>query len=76
MDWWHLSNQKEPSEAKIAWKGNNTLVERNNEGTEIQLFEVAWTNPHPERSIATIDVVSSVSGCDPYLVAVTVEREK
>ena len=42
----------------------------------IQLFAFTWTNPHPDREIATMEVVSSVSACDPYLVAVTVEREK
>ncbi len=42
----------------------------------VRLFAFTWTNPHPDREIATIDVVSSNSACDPYLIAVTLEREK
>ena len=52
------------------------MVEQKKEGAVIQSLALTWTNPHPDREIATIDVVSSVSACDPYLVAVTVEREK
>jgi hypothetical protein len=77
VDWWHFPTQKnDPSDAKIGWKGGNDLVDRNNEGAEIRLYAFTWTNPHSDREIATIDVVSSVSECDPYLIAVTVEREK
>ncbi len=77
VNWWHFPTQKnDPTEAKVGWKGSNDLVDRNNEGSEIRLYAVTWTNPHPDKEIATIDVVSSVSACDPYLIAVTVEREK
>ncbi len=51
------------------------MVEQKGRGRS-SLFAFTWTNPHPDKEIATIDVVSSVSACDPYLVAVTVEREK
>lgn len=38
----------------------------------IRLFDLAWTNPHPEKEIATLDMLSAGKDCDPFLVAVTV----
>jgi hypothetical protein len=70
VDWWHYPSQKnDPSAARVAWTGSN-------EKLEVRLFAFTWTNPHPDREIATIDVVSSRTICDPYLIAVTLEREK
>ena len=37
---------------------------------------MTWTNPHPEKEIATLDVLSAGKECDPFLVAVTVERDR
>ena len=78
VDWWHFPSQKnDPSDAQVAWTGGNEMVDgRKAEDLKIRLFAFAWTNPHPDREIATIDVVSSNSACDPYLIAVTLEREK
>ena len=78
VDWWHFPTQKNaPSEAKVGWKGGNEMLDgRKAEDLKIRLFAFTWTNPHPDKEITTIDVVSSVSACDPYLIAVTVEREK
>ncbi len=77
VDWWHFPTQKnDPTEARIAWKGGNDLVDRNNENCEIRLYAFDWTNPHPDKVIASIDAVSSMSKCDPFLIAVTLERDK
>ncbi len=45
-----------------------------NQGLKIRLFDMAWTNPHPEKEIASLDVLSAGKECDPFLVAVTLER--
>jgi hypothetical protein len=76
VDWWHFPSQKnDPTDAKIAWTGSNEMVDgRKADKLEVRLYAVTWTNPHPEKEIATIDVVSSNSNCDPYLIAVTLER--
>ena len=78
VNWWNYPSQKnDPSDAQIAWTGRNEMVNGGDwEGVTVRLFAVTWTNPHPDREIATIDVVSSNSACDPYLVAVTLERAK
>ena len=34
-----------------------------------------WTNPHPEKSIQSVDLVSLKSGAVPAVVAITAERE-
>jgi hypothetical protein len=77
VDWWHFGTQNnDPSDARIAWTGSNPMIEDRREGgLEIHLFAFSWTNPHPDQEIATIDVVSSLSQCDPFVIAVTLERE-
>jgi hypothetical protein len=79
IDWWDTGLKKDDlPEAKVAWRGSNEMLDKppNRDTSKIGLWAVTWTNPHPDKEIATIEVVSSVSACDPYLVAVTVEREK
>jgi hypothetical protein len=76
VDWWHFPSQKnDPSGARIAWTGTNEMSDqKRDENLEIRLFAFTWTNPQPDREIVAIDVVSSNSACDPYLIAVTLER--
>ena len=47
-----------------------------NPGLKIRLFAITWTNPHPEKAIATLDVLSASKECDPFLVALTLERDQ
>jgi hypothetical protein len=77
VDWWHFGTQNnDPSDARIAWTGSNPMIEDRREGgLEIHLFAYTWTNPHPDKEISTIDLVSSASQCDPFLIALTLERE-
>ncbi len=78
IDWWDTGVKKDDlPDARIAWRGSNTMLDkRENRNIKIGLWAFTWTNPHPDKEIATIDVVSAVSGCDPFLVAVTVERDR
>ncbi|MBN2329714.1 MAG: hypothetical protein JXR73_21415 [Candidatus Omnitrophica bacterium] len=39
----------------------------------IRLFKTSWNNPHPERKVNSIDYVSEMTDCAPFLVALTVE---
>ncbi len=76
VNWWQFPGGKaEPTGAKVAWTGTNEAAELN-EGLKIRLFDLAWTNPHPEKEIASLDVLSADKRCDPFLVAVTVQREE
>ena len=60
-------------EARIAWTGSNALLDRRpKQEIKIGLWAFTWTNPHPEKEIASLDVLSADKECDPFLVAVTV----
>ena len=74
VNWWSF-RKEEPSEARVAWTGSNDTTDRN-PGLKIRLFAITWTNPHPEKVIATIDVLSSGKECDPFLVAATLDLDR
>jgi hypothetical protein len=78
IDWWDTGLRKDDlPDARIAWTGSNEMLDkRPKPDIKIGLWALTWTNPHPEEEIVTIDVVTSGSPCDPYLIAVTVERER
>jgi len=52
-------------DARIAWKG------RNQSGQTARLWDLAWTNPHPEKEIAAIRIGSAGTEAAPILFAVT-----
>jgi WD40 repeat protein/serine/threonine protein kinase len=64
-DWVPASNDLPESEGcKVAWKGTNT----NN-----RVYMSTWENPRPEIEVTTLDLVSAMSRCGPFLIAVTAE---
>jgi hypothetical protein len=70
---WPRGQPETAPDARIAWRGTNDDTERN-PGLSIRLFAWTWTNPHPDRVIATIDATSTNTECDPFLVGLTLER--
>lgn len=72
-DWWDWPDRTELKRAKVAWTGTNPASEANERN--IRLFSVAWDNPHPSKTVATIDFVSNNTECDPFLVGLTLEKE-
>jgi hypothetical protein len=72
-DWWDWPDRPETKRAKVVWTGSNTASENNQR--QIRLFEVVWTNPHPDSEVATIDMESKDTVCDPFLVALTLEKK-
>ncbi len=76
VNWWSFPSVKdEPTEARVAWTGSNESTGPDR-SIKIRLFATAWTNPHPEREVATLDMLSAGTDCDPFLVAVTLERDR
>lgn len=66
----HISGWWSPlavPEAKIALEGANLLHGR------IGLYAMRWENPHPDREIASIDVIASKNNVVPAVVAITGE---
>jgi len=72
-DWWVLPDRPAVKRAKVAWEGTNAAAE--GMGAKIRLYRVEWTNPHPEKEVATIDMLSKGLECDPFLVALTLEKQ-
>jgi len=76
VNWFDFPGRKEePAEARVAWTGSNDSIDLN-PGFKIRLLATSWTNPHPEKEIATLDVLSAGTACDPFLVAMTLERDR
>jgi RNA polymerase sigma factor (sigma-70 family) len=76
VNWWIFPSRKdEPTGARVVWTGSSNSTDLN-PGIKIRLFATTWTNPHPEKEVATLDMLSAGTECDPFLVAVTVERDK
>jgi hypothetical protein len=77
-NWWSFSKAPPelPTDARIAWSGSNDAGDRNPEmKVQVRLFAMTWINPHPDRLIASIDAISTSTDCDPFLVAITLERD-
>ena len=66
LDWWVKSPSDRPEGAEIAWHGSHSK-------SQVSLFKFTWTNPSPEKAIATIDFVSAMGKAAPFLIAVTCE---
>lgn len=68
-DWWRNDERATLKKAKIVWTGTNAAASESNK--KIQLYATAWKNPHPDKTITTLDVVSKNTECDPFVVAVS-----
>jgi hypothetical protein len=73
-DWWDWKGRNELKRAKVAWRGKNNYSTENDR--EIRLFSESWTNPHPDKMVTTIDIVSKKTACAPFLVALTLETKR
>jgi hypothetical protein len=66
IDWWVKGATDQPSDAEVAWHGSHQM-------SAISLFKYTWSNPSPEKVIASIDFVSTMTKAAPFLVAITCE---
>jgi hypothetical protein len=73
LDWWYDDSSPEPSEAKVAWKGDNALAKGQNK--KIRLYQATWENPKPDLKVKTIDISSNKqTPAAPFCVAMTAEE--
>jgi hypothetical protein len=65
---WSALNDTVPNSGhcRIVWTGLNL------QGT-VRLFMTTWNNPNPEVAIESLDFVSAMTTCAPFLLAITVE---
>jgi RNA polymerase sigma factor (sigma-70 family) len=71
LDWWRYQGVMEPTRGKVVWAGANEAA-KGFEAT-LWLFAQTWKNPHPNKQVASIDFVSTLTGAAPFVVAMTVE---
>ena len=64
---WHTPSNDLIDAGRVAWRG----VTWN--GAIGELSELVWKNPHPEKTITTIDFISAGVQAAPFLVAITLE---
>ncbi len=70
-DWWIREGDPIPTNADVAWTGENEASHKL--GYNIQLYKCTVNNPFPDVEISTIDIVSTMTECGPFLIAITVE---
>ncbi|MHB1155909.1 MAG: glycoside hydrolase family 2 TIM barrel-domain containing protein [Phycisphaerales bacterium] len=61
-DWW---NSALLAGASVAWNG------RNEKTNAVVIFNMPWDNPHPEKPIASIDVIGNLTEAQLILLGVT-----
>lgn len=71
VDWWFTDGDPLPTDAVVAWTGNNGRTE--DLGHSIQLYAFTWLNPRPDAPIATLDFVSLGKESAPFLMSVTLD---
>jgi hypothetical protein len=72
-DWWLDPEHPGQTRAPVAWAGTNPAAEEM--GQSLRLFAMTWANPHPRKRVATIDVESRGTTCEPLVVAISLESE-
>ena len=73
VDWWAYPEKDAPTKSKIAWEGENEASKSFK--AKIRLYHMVWTNPNPEKPIASIDFVATDVDqmCAPFCAAITAE---
>lgn len=72
MNWWGRAQEYENDKLQLAWSGNTPAAKRN--FTTVGLYHYAWENPHPEKTVESIDVTSYGGDACIIVVAITGER--
>jgi hypothetical protein len=64
---WDFEPWANKPRATVAWRGTNPA------GQPVRLYRTTWTNSHPEVPVASIDLLSDMTRCGMFVVAITVE---
>jgi hypothetical protein len=69
---WHMKANEgpEPTNSVVAWMGKTPAQPQN---VTLQLFKTSWENPRAQLRIETLDYVSAMTNCAPFLIAITAE---
>lgn len=58
---------------ELAWAGTNPWIKQHKPALSLRLYKSAFDNPHPDRSVSSVDYVSTLTTAAPFLVGLTVE---
>ena len=73
LNWWFLEGEAGPTEARIAWTGDNDEAIR--WGRKVRLYLVTWTNREPTKRVVSIDFgIEKDTHTAPFCVAITAEK--
>jgi hypothetical protein len=77
QDWWDFGRGEPPKRAEVVWRDvNEASANFRGQRIEIRLFKLTWSNPHPEKTISSLDYTSkNESSSAPFLISVTADRE-
>jgi hypothetical protein len=71
-DWWFKPDDKMPENATQAWTGLNDLTEKL--GFQISLFNYKWENLFFDKTIKSIDYISTMTNAAPFLIAISLGK--
>jgi hypothetical protein len=72
-NWWTNDGGKTVRRGVVAWTGSNTEVGKL--GIALRLFVGVWENPHPNKTIVSLDFESlKTTPAAPFCVAITIEE--
>lgn len=71
-DWWNVDNNQETKRGKVVWHDMNEASEQF--GIEVRLYETTWENPHPDKTVKSIDYLADgETAAAPFCLAITAE---
>jgi hypothetical protein len=81
LDWWGPIYNTEAGDQRnttsptteLAWTGSNPWIRKRAPELSLRLYRSTFANPHPDREIASMDYVSTLSEAAPFLVGLTIE---
>jgi len=73
-DWFFTDDEAKTTRGKIVWSGENDRAAMLD--AKIRLYLMSWDNPHPDKTIASIDYFGrkSETPAAPFCVAMTLEK--
>jgi len=68
-DWTKEVDPTDTEASMVAWSGPSPVSDK----ITLRVYKTQWTNPDPEKTIASIDFISANSDPAPFLIAITAE---
>jgi hypothetical protein len=72
-DWWNWDGSLPATNSEVVWTGENPDAAKY--GVKVRLYKASWLNPHPEKQVATIDLISVNAKAAPVCFAITVDDD-